>query len=244
MGTEGKNRIRMIVDGCMTVLLLCLTAYPATGEALHEWLGIGMTVLLVVHHILNRRWYAALFRGKYNAFRILTTAVNALLLAAIALTAVCGMSMSGHAAPFLYGMLPVSFARRFHLSASYWSFLLMGVHLGFHLPAMTAKARPSKTARALSACLFTVIAGVGLGAFLRGGVPDYLFFRTPFAFFDYDKPGILVFSENLAELFFFAFLGANTVRLIQREKEAGKSLFPLPALCILFSVLIGMGISF
>ena len=176
--------------------------------------------------MLNARWYGALFKGKYNAFRIISTVVNTLLLAAIALTALCGMSMSSHAVPFLYGMLPVAFARRFHLAMSFWSFLLMGLHLGLHLPAMTAKVTPSRSAQALLTCVFTLLAGAGLGFFLFNGIPDYLFFRTPFAFLDYDKPAVFVFLENLAELFFFAFLGANTVRLLQsrwKGKDGKKS---------------------
>ena len=75
--------VKRAVDVCMTVLLLCLMAYQVTGETLHEWLGIGMTVLLIVHHILNRKWNAALFKGKYNAYRIVSTAVNALLFVSI-----------------------------------------------------------------------------------------------------------------------------------------------------------------
>ncbi len=212
----GKNAVKKLADACMTVLLLCLTAYQVTGETLHEWFGVGMTVLLIVHHILNVRWYAVLFKGRYNALRILTTVVNTLLLASIALTALCGMSMSGHAVPFLYGLLPLSFARRFHLAMSFWSFVLMGLHLGLHLPAMTAQIKPGNRAEIALTCAFTCAAGVGLGLFLRNGIPDYLFFRTPFAFFDYDKSGLAVFLENLAELFCFAFAGANAVRLIRR----------------------------
>ena len=33
---------RKIIDVCMTVLLLFLMAYQVTGEALHEWIGMGM----------------------------------------------------------------------------------------------------------------------------------------------------------------------------------------------------------
>ena len=51
----------------MTVLFLCVTEYQVSGEVLHEWLGIGMTVVLILHYILNRRRYAALFKGRYNA---------------------------------------------------------------------------------------------------------------------------------------------------------------------------------
>ncbi len=230
----------------MSVVLLCLMAYQVSGEALHEWFGIGMTILLIIHHILNRRWYAVLLKGKYNTYRILTTAVNTLLLLSIALTAVCGMSMSSHAVPFLYGMLPISFARRFHLAMSYWSFLLMGLHLGFHLPTMTAKMRPGKTLKLALICLCTVIAGIGLGLFLRNGIPDYIFFRVPFAFFDYDKNGVFVFLENMAELFFFVFIGADLIHLIKgsRTKKAERNTFMLPILSILLCFLIGMGMMF
>ncbi len=36
--------------------------------------------------------------------------VNMLLLISIALTALCGMSMSSYAVPFLYGMVDIAFA--------------------------------------------------------------------------------------------------------------------------------------
>lgn len=96
-----KNSIKRLVDAAMTVLLLLLMAYQVTGEALHEWIGIGMTALVILHQILNRKWYASLFKGKYNGYRILSTAINTLLLLVIGLTAFCGMSMSGHHAPRL-----------------------------------------------------------------------------------------------------------------------------------------------
>lgn len=76
--TQNKMTIKRIVDVCMTSLLLCLMAYQVTGEVAHEWIGIGMTVLVIVHQILNRKWYGAVFKGKYNAYRILTTVVNVL----------------------------------------------------------------------------------------------------------------------------------------------------------------------
>ena len=98
-----KQVIRYAADAVMTLALLCLMAYQVTGEMLHEWIGIGMTVMLIVYHILNIRWYGAQFKGKYNAYRILSTATNTLLLASITLTSFCGMSMSSHAVPFLYG---------------------------------------------------------------------------------------------------------------------------------------------
>ena len=216
------NTAKRIVDLIMTLLLLCLMAYQVTGESLHEWIGVAMTVILILHHIFNYRWYRTLFKGKYNAYRVVTVIVNTMLLAAIALTAVCGMSMSGHAVPFLYGMLPISFVRRFHLAMSFWSFLLMGLHLGLHIPALTAGWKLIGRTKAIIAAVFAVIAGAGLWLFVRNGIPDYIFFQTPFAFFDYEKAAVLVFFENLSILIFFAFLGTQIAALIKKEKDAAK----------------------
>ena len=206
-GSRSNKSIKRIVDTAMTVLLLFLMAYQVTRETTHEWIGIGMTALVIVHQVLNRKWYGALCKGKYNLYRALTTILNILLLLSFALTAFCGMSMSGHAVPFLYGMAPVSFVRRMHLSMSHWSFVLMGLHLGLHIPAMTAGLQKKGRIKTILAVLFTGIGGIGLWLFLRNGMLNYLFFRVPFAFLDYEKAGWLIILENLIMLLFPACAG-------------------------------------
>jgi len=217
-----KRIVKKAVDVCMTVLLLCLMAYQVMSETLHEWFGIGMTVLLIVHHILNIKWTSTLFKGKYNPYRTVSAAVNTLLLVSIALTAVCGMAMSSKAVPFLYGILPVSFARRFHLSMSYWSFVLMGFHLGLHIPAMTAGWRLNGRGKTILAAAFAVVSGFGFMLFVKSGIPNYLFFRSPFAFFDYKKSLPAVFAENFTMLTAFAFFGACCASLMKGEKKDGQ----------------------
>ena len=137
------------------------------------------------------------------------------MLVSIALTALCGMAMSAHAVPFLYGMLPIAFARRFHLAMSIWSFLLMGFHLGLHIPAMTAGAKWGAPGRTAASAAASAAVGVGLWLFVRNGIPEYILFRTPFAFLDWSKPAALVFAENLAILIAFAFLGAVCASLMR-----------------------------
>ena len=219
MKANRKNTAKKGVDAGMTVLLLLLMAYQVTGETLHEWFGIGMTVLLIVHHILNRRWYASLFKGSYNAFRMVTVTLNTLLLLSIALTALCGMAMSAHAVPFLYGFLPVSFARRCHLSMSYWSFVLMGLHLGLHVPAMTAGLNRKGKSKAAAAAVYAAVAVCGCVLFIKSGMVNYLFFRTPFALFDFGKSAARVFAENAAILVAFAALGTGCAVLLRRRKK-------------------------
>ena len=67
-GAKTNHMIKRIVDAAMTVLLLCLMAYQVTGEMPHEWIGMGMTVLVVIHQILNRKWYGVLFNHFQQEF--------------------------------------------------------------------------------------------------------------------------------------------------------------------------------
>lgn len=232
---------KKLVDVSMTVLLLCLMAYQVTGDLLHEWIGIGMTVLVIVHQILNRKWYSALFEGKYNPYRSVSAVLNILLVASFALTAFCGMSMSGYAVPFLHGMAPVSFARRMHLSMSYWAFVLMGLHLGMHIPAMTSGAKWNASAKTILTCVFACAGGIGLYFLLKNRVPDYLFFRVPFAFFDYDKSGWLVFLENVLMLSFAAFIGTQIFHICRNAAVKTAEENPLmPVIYMLSAILVGV----
>ena len=46
---SAKRNIRMAADIAMTILLPILMAYSLVGEAVHEWLGIVMFLLFIVH---------------------------------------------------------------------------------------------------------------------------------------------------------------------------------------------------
>ena len=57
-----KMILKLAVDIGMTAALLLLMAYELVGQAVHEWIGIGMFVLFVIHHILNGSWIRNLLR--------------------------------------------------------------------------------------------------------------------------------------------------------------------------------------
>ena len=210
------NILKRIVDILMLTALSCLMAFQVTGEKAHEWIGIVMVTLVVIHQVLNRKWYSALFKGKYNLYRILNTILDILLIISFLLTAISGMSMSNHAVPFMYGLINVNNARVMHLAFSYWSFILMGLHIGMHISIMTNKM--PKTIKLILSILMTVVAGYGLYLFINSGISNYILFKSHFAFLDYEKSAVVVFLENLSMLSFFAFLAHNIVKLIQNIK--------------------------
>ncbi len=217
MQKKNPMMFRRIVDIGMTILLLCLMAYQITGAVLHEWIGMAMTLLVIIHQILNRRWYGALFKGRYNLYRISQTIVNVLLMSSFVLTALCGMAMSGHAVPFLYGIIPVSTARVLHLSLSHWSFVLMGLHLGLHIPMMIGRWKLSDRTKTILSIASCIIAGYGFYLFLQSGMMDYLVFRTVFAFLDYEKSAFTVFLEHICMLGFWAFIGTKWAEICQNH---------------------------
>lgn len=207
------NRLKRIVDIMMTLILIPLMAYQVTGEAAHEWLGVSMTTIVIVHQVLNRKWYASLFKGNYNSYRILSIIINILLIISFALTAISGISMSNHAVPFLYNLINVNTARVMHLAFSYWSFILMGLHIGMHVNVMAVKI-PNNVKKVL-AIIFTIISGYGFYLFLKSGILNYITFKTHFAFLDYEKAATSVFLENVLMIIFFAFVGHNISNAIR-----------------------------
>ena len=198
------NIIKRIVDVALMVTLLLLMAFQVTEQLAHEWLGITMFVLTIVHQVLNRKYYAAIFKGKYSPLRIFQLIVNILLLLTFVCTALSGMMMSRFATPFMNGILPSSIVRQGHLALSHWSFVLMGLHLGLHFGIVMSKLR-NRTVKIILGTVMTGIAVYGFYLFFKSDMLNYMLFKNPFAFLDYDKAWWLVLLENLAMLLAWAF---------------------------------------
>ncbi len=230
-----------VIDVLLGVGLLLLMSYQVTGEAGHEWTGIVMTALMILHQILNWKWYAALFKGKYTPLRIVQTLINAALVICFVLTALCGVNMSVHAVPFLSEFMRASLGRRLHLTLSHWCFVLMGLHLGLHVPAML-KGIKGRTIRRIGFGCSILAAGAGLWLFLKNNHLDYLFYRVPFAFIDYDKAVPLVLLEALLISLFWVFMGAQLPKFLNRSADTNRKLISLVA--ILMAGIIGMGLTF
>ena len=119
-----KKRIRIIMDIAMTVLLPMLMAYSLIGEKFHEIIGTLMFALFILHHVLNRKWYGAIFKGKYNTRRTFLTALDAFLIVFMIEQPVGGMLMSKH----LYTFIQI---QGISAAGKYIFVLLIGVLLFF-----------------------------------------------------------------------------------------------------------------
>lgn len=224
-----KTAIKLAVDILMTLALLFLMGYQFWGEELHEWAGAGMFVLFIAHHILNGRWHKSLFKGKYNALRILTLCIDILVLVSMLAQMYSGIVMSRYVFGFLPSIGGMALARRLHILGAYWGFLLMSLHLGLHwdmvLGMCRKAARIKSGSKIRSVAAFIVaaaVAGYGVRVFVGRDFPTYMFLKSEFVFMDYSEPKALFYIDYLALMglcIFAAHYGAKLIRIIKKRRN-------------------------
>lgn len=215
-----KKYRKLIVDAAMSALLLLLMAYELIGAAVHEWLGIAMFVLVILHHVLNRKWSGNVLKGKYSPLRVLQTVRVALVLISMLGSMASGIILSRHALAFLPIHGGTGWARTVHLLCGYWGFVLMGLHLGLHWGVMVGVAGKSLKASTVRAWVCRLaglfMAVYGAYAFVKRGLPDYLTLKNHFAFFDFSEPLIWFLLDYLAIMGLFIWIGHYLSRLIRK----------------------------
>lgn len=225
-----KQIARIVTDILMTLVLLLLMAYSLVGEAAHEWLGIGMLMLFILHHVFNSRWTRNLRKGKYTPFRVLQTALVVLAMLSMLVSMVSGIVLSRYALSFLPITGGRSWARTLHMLSSYWGFVFISLHLGLHWSMMISMAKrlfknPSAVRRWIARGLGFLIAAYGLFAFFKREIGSYMFLKTQFVFFDFSEPLVLFLFDYIAVMVLFVFLGhylAETVKKLSRNTRLSR----------------------
>ena len=126
------NRRRLPLDIIMTLVSIVLMGgnYLFPAEIVHEILGVGLFVLWNVHIFLNRRWYSAIFRGKYNLYRVMQTVINCCILLCAIFLMISGIILSNHLFIFLNIQIGLGFARIAHLLVRDWYYLFTPLPIG------------------------------------------------------------------------------------------------------------------
>jgi len=164
---------------------------------------MALFVLSTVHIMLNRRWYGALFRGKYSVHRIMQIAVNMGLLICGLFLMMSGLMMAWFVPPEAVGDM-LGFARLAHLIASHWYYLLMCFHLGMHANMIAARIKAKSRTRRILRVLVLLISAYGVYAFISRGLIQYMFLQQQFFFFDFDRGYVLFAVDYLSILVLFA----------------------------------------
>lgn len=211
---------KIIIDICMTILLIFLMEFQVTGEMLHEVIGTCIGILFVLHNIFNFRWYKTLFRGKYRGYRILQTIINITLLISMILTIYSGIVLSRHVFKFLDITHGIALARVIHLASSYWSFVLVSLHLGLHWGMMQSilKRVFSILVMRVLHILIIFIALYGMYCFNHQNIASYLFLQVEFAFLDYETHPIIILFQYCAMMSSITYIAYVITKVVMKKK--------------------------
>ena len=207
------QRLRMTIDITMTILSIILMGgnYLFPADIVHEILGVGLFVLWAVHIVLNRRWYKAIFKGKYKPYRVMQTVINCGILICTIFLMISGIILSNHVFTFLGIEKGLGFARIAHLLASHWYYLFMSLHIGLHVGRLFQDI----TAKIIPRIILALVCAYGIYAFIARGVWKYLILRQQFFFFDLERGYILFAIDYISIIILFATISHFIAKLLK-----------------------------
>ena len=196
------NKIRLPLDIMMTLVSIVLMGgnYLFPADIVHEILGVALFVLWAIHIFLNCLSYGAIFKGKYNPYRIMQTVINCCILICTIILMISGIILSNHLFTFLNIQSGLGFARIAHLLSSHWYYLFMSLHIGLHMGRLFQNV----AAKIFPRIILVLVCAYGLYAFIARGVWKYLVLKQQFFFFDLERGYILFAMDYISIIILFA----------------------------------------
>jgi hypothetical protein len=135
-GKTYRTRFNLYLDVALAAAFLVSLKPFVTGMAFHEWLGLVIGVVLVVHAAVHRQWIVGITKQLFRKLPVKTRvyyALDAALLVAFATIIGSGVMMSTAVLPLLgvQGVVSLTVAQ-IHSWASYLTLALLGMKLVLH----------------------------------------------------------------------------------------------------------------
>lgn len=216
-----KLMAKILIDICLTVSLLLLMPYSLIGETAHEWIGMAMLVLFIVHHILNRKWIGALAKGRYTIFRIYQTLLVIAMLILMLGSMISGILLSNHIFKAVTIAGTTIAARQVHMFCAYWGFVVMSLHLGLHwnmvVGMVSGLFKDRYVYRRWLSRIIVLIAGIyGIYAFNKRQIGAYLLMKVYFVFYDYTENVMFFILDYVAVMALIAMISYYFSKLIKK----------------------------
>lgn len=203
-----KKNIRKIINIMMTVFFIILMGYHITENKIHEYLGVITLLLMIIHNILNIKWYKSLFKGKYNFQRTMYVIIDLALLIITIGIAVSSIMISANVFSFL-NITTTMLGRRIHMLGTSWGFILIAAHIGLHLNSIIKKLKEklkNSTFEYVVYFLLSLVVIYGGYSFINNKIWEDMFVVNDFKFFEFDKSPLIFYLEYVVMLIFVAFI--------------------------------------
>lgn len=174
---------KRMIDILLCIGFLCMMGYHMFSKQLHEYLGIILMIVVVIHLYFNKRWYRSIGKGKYSFSRIVLTIINITL----SMLGVCCMFsgiMMNHYLPFSQHLFSISTMRMIHMVSSIWFYIFIGLHLGWHLFKAIKNIKKRLPFFHIMSIVMVMYAGVIV---YKRSLWKHMFHLTSFAFLPYGE---------------------------------------------------------
>ena len=128
---------KIVVDIMMFILMLLEYSRAYLPSEIHEIIGICLIILVLIHLILNRKYFKAIPKGKYPFKRSFMLIVNVLFIITFSATCITGLLSSQDILTVMnIGNLTTIYL---HKIFAYASIIVLGMHLGVNLTKLFNK---------------------------------------------------------------------------------------------------------
>jgi len=211
----------------MTVFMLIAMAYYITGNTIHEFIGVTVLVLFIVHNFTNRRWYKTILKGKYNFRRIFQIGINLLFLVTMSLMMISGVLISSELFPFINISNDMTL-RQLHVQTAYWGFVIMAVHIGLSWEIIINSARRMTGIKGKSGIrtivmriIAVLIVFYGVQASFEREMGSKLLIYNPFGWYTNDESYIKFLIDHLTIMGVYICGTYYTLKFIQKQEQRG-----------------------
>lgn len=215
-------KLNLLIDICMFILLLGCMSYSLIGIKIHEYIGIALCILFIIHCFNHQKYYYSLFHFRFDLQKIIFFIINLGTLISMLGLIISSLIFLDYI-PNIYDINLINFARIMHLLSAYWGFCFISLHCGLHwkmIYNLILKKLPIAINKILQAfpkislILSLIIAFYGLNSFLHYDLLSYMFYQNNFVFFDPTQSLLLFILDYISISGLFITLAHYGLKLI------------------------------
>jgi hypothetical protein len=129
-----SNLVKLLVAVLFLTAYLLVNEQHAFGQTIHEWLGVGMLVAILVHALINWEWIVSVTKRMFKRLQFelrLKYLVDTLMLIGFAVVIFSGLMMSASVLPALgFSVDRSAVWRMVHNQATDFTLIILAIHLG------------------------------------------------------------------------------------------------------------------
>lgn len=148
-----KRGTLLLLDSSMLAFFAVLMSWRLTGVVLHEWIGMALIAMILVHLVVHWGWVearvAAMLRPAPRRFGALL--LNTAVFGAMGTTIISGLVVSKVVVPNHLSAPSYLHWHGVHESAATFTVLLLGLHLAFNWDRITGSIRRAFAPAAVTA---------------------------------------------------------------------------------------------